>query len=53
MTNVMNNANEKVPDLEKMTVWEHVEFWATLSYNFLWQLQKASIGDLTGSLVVC
>lgn len=30
--------NEPMADLENMTVWEHVEFWGELVYQFLWQL---------------
>lgn len=29
---------EQGADLEAMTVWEHIEFWAELVYQFLWQL---------------
>ena len=36
-----------------MTVWEHIEFWGELVYQFAWQLQSASVGQLTGNLVVC
>lgn len=47
------NDDEPMADLEAMTVWQHVEFWAELVYQFVWQLQSASVGQLTGNLVVC
>ena len=25
-------------DLENMTLWQHVEFWGTLIYQFVWQM---------------
>ena len=45
--------SEPMADLENMTVWEHIEFWTELAYQFLWQLQSASVGQLTGNLGVC
>jgi len=34
----LNIDDEPMADLEEMTVWEHVEFWADLVYQFAWQL---------------